>query len=154
MQPIHLWLSVYDRQTKKPKRQIQPILPVTILTYRESLKNTSITEEMISSLDDQNQLHEAYLTQLEQWEREGYFTLEERHFGSMVSRLFHLDEKAAAANLDLKKLKDRIELHMLSDEDLHYLSFSSYLNDRHKAFRTNHPWSEAAAYLIQHEKNL
>ncbi|MFB1083237.1 hypothetical protein [Jeotgalibacillus sp. JSM ZJ347] len=154
MQPIHLWLSVYDQQTKKPKRQIQPILPLVILTYQKSLKNSQPTELSISAMSSYIDLNEQYLSLLKQWEREGYFTIEERRFGSMISRLFHLDEKAIAVKRDLHQLKDRIELHMLSDEDLHYLSFSSFLNDRHKAFRTNHPWSKAAEYLIKHRKNL
>ncbi|MDZ5713729.1 hypothetical protein [Jeotgalibacillus haloalkalitolerans] len=153
MQPIHLWLSVYDKQTKKPKRQIQPILPIVMLTYRESLKHTPVTEGELAALIDQSQLHQQYIAQLKRWEREGYFTIEERRFGAMVSRLFHLDEKAAAANRDLKKLKDRIELHMVSDDDLHYLSFSSLLQDKHKSFRTNHQWTEAADQLIA-QKNL
>ncbi len=148
MQPIHLWLSVYDRQTKKPKRKIQPILPVVILAYRESLADTTVTQKTITILSEKSLLHEQYTSQLKQWEREGYYTIEERRFGQMISRIFHLDQKALTALQTLKEYQNRIDLHMPTNEDLHYQTFSALLNPREQYKHTIHPWAEVASQLI------
>ncbi|AJD89450.1 hypothetical protein JMA_01330 [Jeotgalibacillus malaysiensis] len=153
MQPIHLWLSVYDRQTKKPKRNIQPILPIIINAYQASLNNAPINQKTITSLTEKSHLHEQYISQLKQWERGGYFTIEERRFGQMVSRIFHLDQKASAAFQSLKEYQDRIDLHIQTNEDLHYQTFSALLNTREQRGQTNHPWAEAASQLISNMKN-
>lgn len=153
MQPIHLWLSVYDKQTKKPKRQIQPIIPIIILAYSESINHSPVTERKLTDLSDQTHRNEKYLAQLKQWEREGYFTIEERRFGSMTSRIFHLEQKASHAFQELKEYNDRIDLHMASKDDLHYLTFSTIITGRQPVMYTERPWAEAATLLMTKHKN-
>lgn len=153
MQPIHLWLSVYDRQTKKPKRQLQPVLPIITLAYRESLNHSTVTETKLIALSEQASRHEEYISQLKQWEREGYFTIEERRFGSMTSRIYHLEQKALQALQELKEYNDRIDLHMPTSKDLHYLTFSVILNDRQPVMNADRPWAEAASLLISKHQN-
>ncbi|WP_404406750.1 hypothetical protein [Jeotgalibacillus malaysiensis] len=153
MQPFHLWLSVYDRQTKKPNRKIQPILPIVINAYQASLSNVAINQKTIVSLTEKSHLHEQYISQLKQWEREEYFTIEERRFGQMISRIFHLDQKALAAFQILKEYQDRLDLHMPTNEDLHYQTYSALLNTREQRGESNHPWAEAASQLIIKHQN-
>ncbi|TFD98466.1 hypothetical protein [Jeotgalibacillus salarius] len=154
MEPIHLWLSIYDKQTKKPLRQIQPILPAVILAYQQSFKLSAITaEEATDKLGILLNNHK-YLSLIKDWEQEGYFTIEERRFGSMVSRLYHLKKLSSAAYKDLDELKNRTELHMMTNEDLHYLAFGSLLSSKHAAYRTNSPWLIAAESVIQQQKTL
>ncbi|MBM7580766.1 hypothetical protein [Jeotgalibacillus terrae] len=154
MQPIHLWLSVYDQQNKKPQRTVQPMLPAVILAYQQSISQPDVhADEAYQILTDLLE-GDHFLTTITEWEKQNYYSIEERRFGTMVSRLFHLEKKALQTQQELRELKNRIELHMLEEEDLHYLSFSSLINMRHRMFHSDQPWLNAAEQWIHQRKNL
>ncbi|TFD99340.1 hypothetical protein [Jeotgalibacillus sp. R-1-5s-1] len=156
MEPIHLWLSVFDKHTKKPKQSIQPILPAVTLAYQQSRSNQDVTQQ--EALDDLKHLLQegAYVPLLKVWENQGYFRIEERHFGSMTSRLFHLAPKATNEERNRKKLRERQELLALTDDDLHYLAFSSLLNAKHSMYKPSPdeqtPYWIAVSTIIQGRK--
>ncbi|KIL53618.1 hypothetical protein KP77_01130 [Jeotgalibacillus alimentarius] len=154
MKTIHLWLSVYDQQHKKPQRTMQPLLPAVILAYRQSMKQPAVQAEQAYQILTGLLKEDHYQQIVKEWEKQNYYSIEERRFGTMVSRLFHLEKKALQAQQDLRELKNRIELHMLVEDDLHYLSFSSLINTRHRAFRMDQPWVIAAEQWIQQRQSL
>jgi len=154
----HIWFYSYHHQLKKPHQTLQPKLPYLLIgimlskwideglvTLSSGGVSRTIAEPFSSIIKNDylfpihivNEMvkQELHITVINQWEREGYFTIEERRFGTMISRLYHLKPKSESIFKDIKASSSHFEIYSLSKEEERFIAYVLLVGDSQRVFR-------------------